>query len=103
MLLGSIAMFCGFMALVAFGSDAIAQEPAVCGVHRGAVVSGSDPAGRDRVKVQIPALGSQPLWAERVYAKNPLRAPPVSVGDPVFLLFEGCDPARPVMIGFARP
>ena len=99
----SIAAFCGYMALAAVGDDVLAQEPAACGLQRGSIVTAADPEGRDRLHVLIPALGPQPVWAERVYAKKPLTPAPANAGDLVFVLFEGCDPGRPVVIGFARP
>jgi hypothetical protein len=48
-------------------------------------------------------MGLQSIWAERLYTKKPLRASAAAIGDQVYVLFEDCDRARPVVIGFARP
>lgn len=81
---------------------ALARPAETCGLHRAEVVETSDPQGRDRLRVLAPSANADPLWAERVYPKKPLRAAAASPGDLIFILFEACDPARPVMIGFAR-
>lgn len=91
-------------AIVGLGADgALAQSEMPCGLHRGFVADTRDPEGRDRLQVAIPSIGEARLWAERLYAKKPLRAPAAAVGDPLFIQFEGCDPARPIVVGFARP
>ncbi len=84
-------------------SAAHGQEPPNCGLQRAEVVTVQDPMGRDRLFISLPAIGPQSIWAERLYAKKPLKAPAAAVGDVVFVLFEGCDPARPVVVSFARP
>jgi hypothetical protein len=82
---------------------ALAQTQLLCGLLKGAVVDGRDPDGRERLLVSIPSLGSAPVWAERVFHRKPLRAPAASAGDVVYVLFETCDPARPVVLGFGHP
>lgn len=90
---------------LAFGGApaALAEPSAACAVHRASVTLAVDPKGRDRLQVLAPNVSAEPLWAERIYAKKQLRAATASAGDQIFLMFEGCDLARPVMIGFARP
>ena len=93
----------GLCLVVGGASAAHGQEPPNCGLQRAAVVKVKDPEGRDRLLISAPALSLPAVWAERVYPKKPLRGPPAAIGDQVYVLFEGCDPARPVVVGFARP
>lgn len=78
------------------------QTSELCGLYRAVVVETRDPAGLDRLLVTIPAISAGPAWAERVYTKKPMRAAKASAGDAVYLQFEGCSPASPVIVGFAR-
>jgi len=93
----------GVMAIAALVNPAHAQQAGTCGLQRGAVVEGRDPEGRDRLLILMPALGPQPVWAERTHPRKPFRAAPAAAGDLVFVLLETCDPAWPVVIGFVRP
>lgn len=93
----------GVMAIAALLDPAHAQQTGTCGLQRGVVVEGRDPEGRDRLLISIPALGPQPVWAERAHPRKPFRPAPAAAGDLVFVLLENCDPAWPVVIGFVRP
>lgn len=93
--------FLGRFVFVGRASAARGQEPPNCGLQQAEVVKVQDPMGRDRLSVSLPAIGVQSIWAERLYAKKPLKAPAAAVGDRAFVLFEGCDPARPVFVALA--
>jgi hypothetical protein len=102
MVKGASAALAAGLAMVML-SGARAQTDTDCGLHRAFVEETRGPENRDRLGLSIPAAGITRIWAERVYAKKPFRAAAVGVRDQVFVQFEACDPARPVVIGIARP
>lgn len=100
----SVSAIFVFAALtIATLSVAEAQTDTDCGLHRAFVAETRAPQARDRLEVSVPAAGIARFLAERTYAKKPFRSGAASVGDQVFVQFEACDPARPVILGFARP
>lgn len=96
-------LHCAAAAVVIAMSPAAGAEPqlAFCGVQRAVVDRIDDPAGRGRISIVAPALGGDAArWAERnLTARNraPSRAEP---GDQVWVMFEGCDAERPIVLGF---
>ncbi|MQX36531.1 phage baseplate assembly protein V [Roseospira navarrensis] len=77
----------------------------LAGLYRGTVVNALDPEARGRVQVMVAETGgSAAVWAERCV---PLGAAPAgqgaaAVGGQVWVMFEGGDAARPVVMGARR-
>lgn len=71
------------------------------GPYRGVVVDNDDPMGLMRLKVQVPAVPGErdSGWALPCVAPGESRVP--DIGAPVWIEFEGGDPAHPVWIGTA--
>lgn len=70
------------------------------GIYRGVVAATNDPAGKGRIKVKVPQLLGKTLtdWAwPKSTASVSLAAP--KVGQGVWVMFEGGDPAFPVWVG----
>lgn len=75
------------------------DEGLLTGVYRGWVQTTSDPEGLHRAKMLVPqALGDLPTdWALPMQPIGLSQLP--KRGDPVWVLFEGGDPAYPVWSG----
>lgn len=71
------------------------------GIFRGMCINNLDPTAMGRVQVRVPAvLGDQDGgWAVPCRALGSPGAAPPSVGDSVWVMFEGGDPSRPVVVG----
>jgi hypothetical protein len=70
-------------------------DSAASSIYRATVLNTDDPTGTGRVQVMVPSVGGQTSgWA---LPCAPL--PKLSVGDTVWVMFEGGDPARPVCMG----
>jgi hypothetical protein len=70
------------------------------GIYRGVVVDNADPLTSNRLRVKVPQiLGDTATgwaWAKEVpYIRNK----PLPAGAPVWVMFEGGDPAYPVWVG----
>jgi len=75
------------------------------GTYRGIVVNNKDPEGHRRIKVQIPMLsdGITTNWAWPLETSS-LKTQVPDVGEGVWIVFEGGDPAYPVWAGvFGKP
>ena len=70
------------------------------GVYRGVVYDNNDPIGQGRVKLQVPQIFADvpTSWAWGVNQPGVIRATP-SVGEGVFVMFEGGDLSFPLWIG----
>ena len=78
-------------------------EPALCGIYRARVLDASDPTGKGRLQVQIPAVSGSPSgWAARCVPAGASADLP-AVGDLVWVAFEACDPNYPVWLGRLVP
>lgn len=69
------------------------------GIYRGIVMNAMDPQRQGRVQVQVPGNASGSIWA---LVSRPVGAADrgaVAVGSQVWVMFEGGDPARPVVTG----
>jgi hypothetical protein len=66
----------------------------VCGVHRGTVVTDTDPLEQGRVQVLVPEVSTEAVWAQ---VSQP--AGPIEEGTPVWVVYEAGQPGRPVVIG----
>jgi hypothetical protein len=70
-----------------------------CGIYRTLVVDNVDPLMKRRLRVLIPEVaGDDGVWAMACMpAGDPDTVP--SVGDPIWVAFESCDPLQPVWLG----
>lgn len=70
------------------------------GIYRGVVVANNDPSGKGRIKLRVPQLlGKTPTdWAWPKDTASVSVALP-KVGQGVWVMFEGGDPAFPVWVG----
>jgi hypothetical protein len=93
------------VALAAFSSSGRAEpQLPFCGAHRAEIAGTADPEGRGRVSILAPALGvTTPVWAERALPAKGATPRRALAGDGVWIVFEACEAARPVMIGFIAP
>lgn len=70
------------------------------GVYKGIVTQTTDPEGLGRIKAQIPQLFGQQesdwAWPSTPNIRSIV---PLVAGHPVWIMFEGGDPAHPVWIG----
>lgn len=71
------------------------------GIYRGICINNLDPIAAGRVQVRVPAVaGDRELdWALPCRALGSPGAAPPSVGEAVWVMFEGGDRSRPVVIG----
>jgi len=69
------------------------------GLYRGVVVDNQDPTASNRVKVQVPELGSNTAWAMVCLPFGGQQAGIVGAGTQVVLGFERGDPSRPIVLG----
>ena len=71
------------------------------GIFRGICINNLDPMARGRVQVRVPAVtgDSDAGWALPCRALGMPAAAPPSVGDSVWVMYEGGDPSRPVVVG----
>lgn len=71
------------------------------GIFRGICINNLDPMANGRVQVRVPAVsGDQDgSWAMPCRALGSPGAAPPSVGESVWVMFEGGDPAYPVVVG----
>ena len=74
------------------------------GIFRGICINNLDPMAMGRGQVRVPAvLGDEDGgWAQPCRALGSPGAAPPSVGESVWVMFEGGDPSRPVVVG-TRP
>jgi len=95
----------GSAALAALSTPGRAEpQMSFCGAHRAEIAGTVDPEGRGRVSILAPALGlTAPLWAERALPAKGATPRRAVAGDGVWIMFEACEAARPVMIGFIAP
>ena len=72
------------------------------GVYAGVVTDRRDPGRLRRLKVKVPAvLGVQEVWALPCLPVGAMRTP--AAGRPIWVAFEGGDPAHPVWLGTMGP
>lgn len=71
------------------------------GVYRGVVVDTRDPLNKNRVRLQVPqVLANQATsWAWPVVSVSNVQASTPTVGEGVFVMFEGGDPSFPLWSG----
>ena len=73
------------------------------GLYRGVVTSSSDPTMQGRVQVRVPAVaGVGTTWApvvQPIGGSATAMSAPVDLGSDVWVMFEGGDAARPVVLG----
>jgi len=69
------------------------------GIYRAVVTHDNDPLQLRRLKVQVPEVygDGDSLWASACVPAGSRRQP--KVGNGVWVMFEGGDPARPVWMG----
>lgn len=75
-------------------------NPRFYGVYRGVVKDNNDPLGKLRIKVQVPQVLADAV-TEWSWPVNQLGSIPVapSIGQGVWVMFEGGDPSYPVWLG----
>jgi hypothetical protein len=71
----------------------------VCGVTRGIVTDNIDPSGASRVKVQLPSLGAEQVWAVVLRGAGVPHSASPQPGDEVAVMFEDSDANRPIVLG----
>lgn len=70
-----------------------------CGIYRAIVVDNVDPLMKRRLRVLVPQVaGDDAVWAMACVPPGAADEVP-SVGDPMWVAFESCDPAQPVWLG----
>lgn len=71
------------------------------GIYRGLCINNLDPMAHGRVQVRVPAVsGDQDTdWAVPCRALGTPGAAPPSVGETVWVMYEGGDRSRPVVLG----
>lgn len=70
-----------------------------CGVYRATVVDNVDPLLLRRIRVLVPDVtGNDAVWAMACVPVSQVEAVP-SVGDPVWIAYESCDPEHAVWLG----
>jgi hypothetical protein len=68
------------------------------GIYRGSLMNTADPQMKGRVQVSVPSIGAAAGgWAAPCREFKSQAMPPV--GSPVWVMFEGGDPASPVWMG----
>ncbi len=68
------------------------------GLYRGLVRDNVDPEGRFRLRIEVPLVSPAALsWAEACMAPGQQGVP--SIGDSIWVMFEGGDPGYPVWLG----
>jgi len=74
------------------------------GIYRGVVVDTNDPLNKNRIKVQVPQilLSEVTGWAWGMASSGTVRVAP-SIGDGVWVQFEGGDPSYPIWVGTFEP
>jgi hypothetical protein len=71
-----------------------------CGVYRGFVIDNNDPENLLRLRIHLPTLGIEGIFAAAcVTMENPVVP---AVGSGVWILFEEGNPSNPVWIGTFR-
>lgn len=71
-------------------------------LHRGTVIDVVDPAGLGRLSVEIPAVGTGPIWAPVAIAFGVDGFQPPEIGTGVWVAFEADDATSPVVLGVIR-
>jgi hypothetical protein len=71
------------------------------GVYRGVVADTRDPLSKNRIRVQVPQVLSSQVtgWAWPISSPSNTQVITPSVGDGVFIMFEGGDPSFPLWAG----
>lgn len=71
------------------------------GIYRGVCVDCLDPEARGRMRVSVPSVrgDNDMVWALPCRALGTPGAAPASVGSAVWVMFEGGDANRPVVLG----
>lgn len=71
------------------------------GMYRAVVTGFDDPTKLQRIRVSVPRLlGTASLWAFPCLPEPGATAPPVKLGQGVWVMFEGGDLQYPVYVGF---
>jgi len=80
-----------------FSYVAYAKVPEACGTYQGKVIDIHDPEHRGRASVMVPMLMNHEMWSMPSVPFGHVTLP--SVGDSIWIVFEACDPTRPIWIG----
>ena len=71
------------------------------GIFRGICINNLDPMAAGRVQVRVPAVtgDTDGSWALPCRSLGMPAAAPPSIGESIWVMYEGGDPTRPVVMG----
>ncbi|MFH8248772.1 phage baseplate assembly protein V [Microbacterium sp. B2969] len=72
-------------------------------LHRGIVIDTADPAGSGRLRVEVPDVSTESMWAPTLIPLGVIDLQLPAVGTGVWVDFESDDFSSPVVLGLIAP